>query len=505
MNSQAFLTSIGQIFTAYNMLVLVGGVLLGIFIGAMPGMSSVMGLSIMLPFTFQLEGIASILMLLGIFSGSIYGGSISAILINTPGTSASAATCLEGYPMAVLHRQPGRALAISTFSSTCGGVFSCIVLIFGSTALAKVALNFKSPEFFALALFGISIITCVSGKSIVKGLIGGAFGLLLATVGADNFTGTYRFCFGLSFLKGGMSMVPVLIGVFAFTQMLNIVETKYNEEKIQEKVKIERVLPTRSDLKRIWPTVLRSSVLGTLVGAIPGTGGDIASWVGYNEAKRWSKHKEEFTHGSPEGIAGSEAANNAIAGGAFVPLLSLGIPGDAGTAVMMGALTMLGIVPGPLLFVDHPQDAYNVFIGLLIANILMGVFGFLLIRFDGQVINVPNKYLNPIVLTFCIVGTFALNHYTQEVYLMLIMGVLGYILTKFEFPMPPIILGLVLGSLAEKNMRRGIDMFASGESVWHHPIAIIFVVLSLLSLLSPLFLNLLKKKKTAAGSGPAVK
>jgi len=497
MNAAALATAAGQIFTVYNILVLVGGVLLGIFIGAMPGMSSVMGLSIMLPFTFQLHGISSIMMLLGIFSGSIYGGSISAILINTPGTSASAATCLEGYPMAVKLRQPGRALALSTFSSTCGGVFSCIVLIFGSTALAKVALSFKSPEFFSLALFGISIITCVSGKSVVKGLLGGAFGLLLATVGADNFTGTYRFCFGMSFLKGGMSMVPVLIGVFAFTQALNIIETMYNEKRPENPVKIETVFVPKDDMKRIWPTVLRSSILGTIIGAIPGTGGDIASWVGYNEAKRWTKHPEEFGHGSPEGIAGSEAANNAIAGGAFVPLLSLGIPGDAGTAVMMGALTMLGITGGPLLFVDHPDKVYEIFIGLLLANILMGVFGFMLIKVDGHVIDVPNKYLTPIVLTFCIVGTYALNHYTQEVYLMLVMGILGFLLTKFDFPMPPIILGLVLGGLAEKNMRRAVDLFATGESVWQHPIAIIFVVLSLLSLFSPAIMSAFKKRKAA--------
>jgi putative tricarboxylic transport membrane protein len=434
-------------------------------------------------------------MLIGIFCGSIYGGSISAILIKTPGTSASAATIMDGYPMANKMRQPGRALGISTFSSMFGGVFSCVVLIFFSTALAKVALNFKSPEFFALALFGISIITGVSGKSVLKGLLGGLFGLLLATVGADNFTGTYRFCFNNSFLKGGISMVPVLIGLFAFAQALNIIETQYHEKKRQEKVKIERVLPSKTDLKRIMPTVFRSSIIGTLIGSIPGTGGDIACWVGYNEAKRWSKHKEEFGKGNPEGIAASEAANNAIAGGAFVPLLSLGIPGDAGTAVMMGALTVLGITAGPLLFVDHADQVYEIFVMMILANLLMGLFGFLLIRIDGKVIDVANMYLTPIILTFCITGTFALNHYTEEVYLMLIMGLIGYLLTKFDFPMPPIILGLVLGNLAEKNVRRSIDQFSGGETIWQHPIAIAFVILSVASLLTPVILEAVKKKK----------
>ena len=502
MSTDAVLMAMTAVFTPYNVLVICGGTVLGIFIGAMPGMSSVMGLSILLPFTFQLHGYASIMMLLGIFCGSIYGGSISATLMNTPGTAASAATCLDAYPMAVEQRQPGRALSISTFSSLCGGLFSCVVLVFGSTMLAKVALNFKSPEYFALAFFGISIITGVSGKSVIKGMMGGILGLLFSTVGVDNFTGTYRFTFGSSFMKGGLSMVPILIGVFAFAQALKTIEEKYNEKPFTEKVVIERIFPVKEDLKRIWPTILRSSILGTFIGAVPGTGGDIASWVGYNEAKRWSKHKEEFGHGSPEGIAGSEAANNAIAGGAFVPLLALGIPGDAGTAVMLGALTMMGIVSGPLLFVDSPEQAYTIFIGLFVANILMGVFGFAMIRVFGKVINIPNKYLVPVIVTFCITGTFALNRYLEEVFLMLIMGVIGYFLIKLDFSMPPIILGLVLGALAEKNARRSLDMFAGGETIWQHPIAIAFVILGILSLASPAISSAMKrakdKKKAAA-------
>ncbi len=495
MNIEAIGFAFSAVFSLSNMLIMAGGTLLGIFIGAMPGMSSVMGLSIMLPFTFQFHGYGGIMMLLGVFCGSIYGGSISATLMNTPGTAASAATCLDAYPMAVEQRQPGRALSISTFSSLIGGLFSCVVLVFGATYLAKVALNFQSPEYFALAVFGISIITGVSGKSIVKGLMGGIIGLLFSTVGVDNFTGIARFTFGSSFMKGGLGMVPILIGVFAFAQALKTVEEKYNEKPITEKVVIERVFPLKSDLKRIWSTILRSAILGTFIGAVPGTGGDIASWVGYNEAKRWSKHPEEFGHGAPEGIAGSEAANNAIAGGALVPLLALGIPGDAGTAVMMGALTMMGIVSGPLLFVESPEQAYSIFIGLFVANIFMGLFGFCLIKWTAKVINVPNKYLVPVIITFCISGTFALNRYLEEVYLMLIMGIIGYFLIKMDFAMPSIILGLVLGGLAEKNARRGLDILSGGESVWNHPIAIAFIVLSIISIVSPAVSAARKKKK----------
>ncbi|MBR2571147.1 MAG: tripartite tricarboxylate transporter permease, partial [Clostridia bacterium] len=323
-------------------------------------------------------------------------------------------------------------------------------------------------------------------------------GLLFASIGVDNFTGTYRFTFGIRFMKGGISMIPVLIGVFAFAQVLSTIETKYNEKPHEERVRIERILPMKSDLKRIGPTILRSSILGTLIGAVPGTGGDIASWVGYNMAKRFSKHPEEFGHGCPEGIAGSEAANNAIAGGAFVPLLSLGIPGDAGTAVMLGALTMMGITTGPLLFVDSPEQAYTIFIGLFIANILMGIFGFALIRVTGRVIDVPNKYLVPLIMTFCITGTFALNHYLEEVFLMLIMGVIGFILIKLDFTMPPIILGLILGGMAEKNARRGMDLFRSGDTIWNHPIAIVFILLSVISIFWPVISDYRQKKKAKA-------
>ena len=327
--------------------------------------------------------------------------------------------------------------------------------------------------------------------------MGGILGLLFATVGVDNFTGTYRFTFGSSFLKGGLAMIPILIGVFAFAQVLKNIEEKYNEQPLHERVKIERVFPRKDDLKTIAPTVVRSSILGTFIGAVPGTGGDIASWVGYNMAKRFSKHPEKFGHGSPEGIAGSEAANNAIAGGAFVPLLALGIPGDAGTAVMMGALTMQGIVFGPSLFTEEPGKAYIVFIALFVANILMGICGFSMIRVFGKVIDVPNKYLVPVIMTFCITGTFALNHYLEEVFLMLIMGVIGFVLIKLDFAMPPIILGLVLGSLAEKNARRSIDLLGSSETIWQHPIAIIFIVLAIASLVSPAISAAIKKRKAA--------
>lgn len=489
--------AIQDVFSIYNISIIVLGVIGGIIIGALPGLSSVMGLSILLPFTFGLPGLGGIMLLLGIFCGSIYGGSISAILINTPGTSAAAATCLDGYPMAVKKKQPGRALAIATFSSVFGGLFSAVCLSLFAPYLAKIALNFRAQEYFALALFGISIITSVSGKSIVKGLLGGCFGLLLATVGMDGMSATPRFTFGTVYLMAGISFVPLLIALFAFARGLETIEeSRSAKQQKAAKIAIERILPERKDIRTILPTVVRSSVLGTLIGSIPGTGGDIASWVGYNEAKRWSKRKELFGTGIPEGIAASESANNAISGGALVPLLSLGIPGDAGTAVMLGAFLIQGIVPGPLLFTERASAAYTIFIGLFLANVFMAIFGFLGIKIFARVVNVPGKQLIPLIFSFCIVGTYALNSNLKDIIFMIIFGIVGYFLVKMDFAMPPIILGVVLGSISETNFRRAMSLSDFNPlSFFQRPISAIFIILAVVSLFYPVILEFLRKRK----------
>jgi len=328
----AFLQAAALVFTPTSLIYMFLGVFFGILCGAMPGLSAVMAVSILLPFTFSLDQ-AGIMMLLGTFCGAIYGGSITAILINTPGTANSAATCLDGYPMATKLGQPGRALSISTMASTFGGLFSACALLFTAPLLSKIALNFGVPEMFALGVFGLSIVTAVSSHSIIKGLIGAILGLLLGTVGIDATSATMRFTFGTTYLIGGVQFVALLIGLFAFSQCLVTAEESMKEYKREKRKKLDQILPSKSDIKRTSPTILMCSIIGTIIGAIPGTGGDIASWIGYNESKRWSKHPEEFGHGAPEGIAAPEAANNAVSGGAMIPLLTLGIPGDSVTAV----------------------------------------------------------------------------------------------------------------------------------------------------------------------------
>ncbi|WP_407267854.1 tripartite tricarboxylate transporter permease [Radiobacillus sp. PE A8.2] len=475
------------------------GTLAGVLVGSMPGLSSIMGLSILMPFTFSLGGDTGILMLLGMFCGSIFGGSVTAILINTPGTANSAATCLDGYPMANKYGQPGRALSISIMASTFGGIFSAVMLLFTSPILAKFALRFGSPEFFALAIFGLSIVAGISSKSLVKGLISTLIGLLLATVGINSFTGEFRFTFDSVYLSAGISFVPVLIALYAFSQGLAMVESGESSKKAS--VKVNKVFPSIKDVKRVSPTILRSSFLGTVIGTIPGTGGDIASWVGYNEAKRWSKNPEKFGDGAPEGIAAPEAANNAISGGALIPLLTLGIPGDAGTAIMLGALMMQGIIPGPLLFEQQTEKVYIIIGGLILANIFMCIIGYCGVKYFSKITTISSKILTPIIFIFCFVGTFSINNNVNDIYFMIIAGIIGYILIKNEFPLPPIILGLILGGIAEKNLERSLALSEGDLMIFiERPISLTLLIVALISMIYPIIHSKIRKRKSIIDS-----
>ncbi|MCQ2359153.1 MAG: tripartite tricarboxylate transporter permease [Phascolarctobacterium sp.] len=488
------LSALGMVLVPMNLLVLVAGVIVGIAFGCMPGLSVNMGLALLFPLAFTIKGIGGILMLLGIYCGAIYGGSISAILLKTPGTPASVATTLDGYPMATKLHQPGRALGLSTMASTFGGVFSTICLILLAPQLAKVALQFSKPEYFALAIFGLSIITSVSSGSVVKGIMGGLFGLFLATVGIDDMSGAVRFTLDTTYFIGGVSFIPVLIGVFAFAQVLASVEDYYHKDNIEQKLSIDRVLPSMEDIKRVIVTLFRSSFIGTFIGCVPGTGGDIASFVSYDQAKRWSKHKDNFGNGEPEGICASEAGNNAVSGGAFIPVLTLGIPGDGATAIMMGALMVQGLQPGPLLFVEKAPDVYAIFIGLLLANLVMGLMGFSLIRFFVKVVTVPMHILLPIIMMMTFVGTYSYNNSMNDVYLMVFSGFVGYFLNKLGFSMSAVIIGIILGGMAEQNFVGSLIMSDGAFSIFYtRPLCLFFLGAALLSLLSPVIGKIFKK------------
>ena len=476
------------------LLYIVLGVAGGMCIGCLPGLTTTMGVALVLPLTFGMDATHSILLLIGVYVGAVYGGSISAILLNTPGTPASAATALDGYKMAC-RGEAGRALGISTTSSFLGGTISCVFLILISPLLAKFALRFSAPEFFMLAIFGLCVISSISGKSMLLGLISGALGILIATIGIDDITGTLRFTFNNMNLFSGINFIPVMIGLFAMSQAFVGVEDIFKETAPTRKV--TKVFPERSD----WGLIIKNSVafgsLGTFIGSIPGVGADIASFIAYGQAKSMSKHPEKFGTGLPEAISAPEAANNGVTGGALIPMLTLGVPGDAVAAIMIGALTVQGLQPGPLLFQNDGPIVYAIFIGLLIANVCMLVLGLNSVRLFTKVLSVPKSILVPTIFLLCFVGSYALANNIFDVIVMLFFGILGYFFQKIEMSSSPIILGLILGPMAESNFRRALLMgrgdygtFLSTGICWFFFILIIF------SLILPMVKKRLLKTRT---------
>lgn len=487
------LIGFANVFSLETFLTLVAGVLGGIIIGALPGLTSTMGVALLLPITYGMEATTGIVMLLGIYCGSVYGGSISAILLSTPGTPASAATVLDGHPMAK-RGEGGRALTISTISSTFGGIISGAMLIFISPVLAKFALKFGATEFFALAVFGLSIIVSISNKSIAKGLSAGFLGLLLATVGIDDISGSVRFTFGQSKLTTGFQLIPTMIGLFGVSQVFLRLEEHVKGEVIPQKK--FSLLPSKSDLKTIFSTSAWSSIVGAFIGAIPGTGGDIAAWTSYNLAKRTSRHPEEFGTGCAKGIAAPESANNGTTGGTLIPLLTLGVPGDTSTAVLLGAFTLQGLQAGPLLFTQHADLIYTIFVGFMAANVLMFIMGMGLMRGYVKVLSVPEYFVIPTILILCVVGSFAINKSFFDVIVMFFFGLLGYFLNKMEIPMSPIVLAFILGPMAEKNFRRALMLSQGDYGVFFsRPLTIILFAVAILSLTIPLIQGWLAKRK----------
>ena len=435
------------------LLYMIIGVAGGICIGALPGLTATMGVALLLPLTFGMDASQGILMLLGIYCGAIYGGSISAILLHTPGTPASAATAIDGYKLAQ-RGEAGRALGASTLSSYIGGVVSVICLWLISPQLAKIALKFSSAEFFLLAVFGLCIIGNISGGNIEKGLICGCFGVLVACVGIDSVTGYPRFSFGknVNFLAG-ISYIPIMIGLFAMSQAFENIEEIFTEEKAQYEV--TSILPKKEDMKRIFKIAPLTGLIGTFIGIVPGAGADIGSFVGYNVSQNLTKNDDGYKlgEGNIDGVIGPEGGNNGVTGGAMIPMLTLGVPGDAVTAIMIGALTLQGLAPGPMLFIQHKVLVYTIFLGMFIANTIMVLMGLSGIRVFTKVLSIPKVILTPIIFALCVIGSYAMRNNFFDVYTMLIAGVIGYFLTKIKVPTSPAILGLILGPMAEKNFR----------------------------------------------------
>ncbi|MFJ7936703.1 tripartite tricarboxylate transporter permease [Sporosarcina sp. NPDC096371] len=429
------------------------GVALGIVFGALPGLTATMGLALLIPLTFGIPPVVAFSALLGVYVGAVYAGSITAILVGTPGTAAAAAALLEG-PALTRKGEAKKALTMTTVASVIGGIFSCIVLIFISPQLAKVALTFGPPEYFALAIFGLSIVAGVSGKSLLKGVIAGLIGLFIATIGMDPINGTNRFTFGNVNLLNGIDVVPALVGLFAISEVLTRIEGK--SEQLKSKISSSSVGMKAADLKRNWFNLLRSSAIGTFIGIIPATGSGVASFVAYNEAKRAAKDKSSFGKGNIDGIAATESANSAVTGGALVPLLTLGIPGDVITAVMLGALMIQGLTPGPMLFTTNGDVVYGIFAALIIANIFMLFLGLGATKIFPKLLRIPEGILMPLIVVLCILGSYSIANSTFDVLIMLFFGLVGYLMLKVELPLAPLLLALILAPIAETNFRRSM-------------------------------------------------
>lgn len=471
----------------------------GVIIGALPGLNATTGAALLLPFTITMDPIPAIAILTTIYCAATFAGAITAILINTPGTSASATTCLDGFPMAQ-RGEAGRALGMATVSSTIGGIISIVCLMMAAPLLARMAYNFAPPEYFALTVFGISMLATIGDGTPMKNIIAGALGVLLATVGKDLLTTVERFTFGFNELSEGIGFVPVMIGIFGISELLVQAERLQAERKLIQMKAIK--LPSREDYRKVWKTILRSSGIGTFIGILPAEGATVASMIGYNEARRWSKTPEEFGKGAIEGIAGSEAANNSATGGAMVPTLALGIPGSPTAAVILAGLMVHGLQPGPTMFTEQAEFAYAIFWAMLLVNvtfIFVGLFG---AKIFARVTFVPVQILWPIVFTFSIVGAYALDQSMLDVYIALASGVIGYFMRRFGYSVVPLAIGLILGGMLEKRLGQSLIML---DDQWWlmftRPLTLLFFVLTVLALFGPYFWRLFRQRDPLHSTG----
>ncbi len=461
-------------------LLIVFAVIWGITFGSVPGLTGIVGVALLIPFTFVFDPTEGLLLLGGVYVGSTFGGSISAILFNTPGSPEAACTALDGYPMAK-RGQAGRALGIALSASAIGGIFGTVVLTLFAPPMARLALSFGPPEYFALAVLGITAISGIGGGSLLKGLTAGLLGLGVATIGLDPITGMQRYTFGNLGLLTGVSFVPAIIGMFALAEVLQRVSESHHTPESTTKVSTQ--LPTFRELLATRITLLRSSTVGAIIGALPGVGATTAAFISYSEAVRWSKHPEAFGTGIAEGIAAPEAANNSAVGGSMIPLLALGIPGSATTAVMLGGLTIHGIIPGPLLMQQNSQLVYSVFIGMMLANVLMLLFGLPAARYFALILRAPYALVGPAIVVLCMTGVYALNSNPFDVAVMLLMGATGFLLRRLQYPVASFIIGLVLGPIAELSLRQGLMIV--DYSYWafaSRPITAVLLLASLASL-----------------------
>lgn len=476
------------------------GVLIGTVVGVLPGIGPISGVALLIPVTASLTGglppeeaaTSAIILLAGVYYGAMYGGSTTSILLNTPGESSSVVTVLDGYPMAKQGRA-GVALAIAAIGSFVAGIVSLVGLVFLAEPLSDVALKLSPADEFSLMILGLCALSGLAGKSVTKALIMTVFGLLLATIGMDNVSGVARFTFDMPELYSGLEFLTIAVGVFALGEVFKtILERDANEGEI---AKISRILPTKEDLKESAGPIIRGSLVGFFKGIVPGSGATLASFLAYLLEKKISKNPEKFGKGAIAGVAAPESANNAASGGAMIPLLTLGIPGTGTTAVLMGALIMYNVQPGPLLFDEHPTIAWGLIASMFIGNLMLLILNMPLVKVFAKLIETPPKYLIPMIVAISIFGVYAVRVSVFDLVLLLICGVVGYFLAKNDFPMAPLVLGLVLGPMIENNLRRALTTSNGDFSIFiEKPVSLVFLIIAVLWISVPLIMKMRGKK-----------
>ncbi len=492
----------GYILTAIspiNLVFALLGTVIGIIVGCLPGFTPTMGIAVLIPITYTMNATTALVFLGAIYCGSMFGGSISAILINTPGTSAAAATAMDGYAMT----QKGKAhdaLVEAAVASFWGGIVSVFALIFLAPPLAKFAFKFGAQEKFMMALFGLTIIASLSTKDVLKGLMMGCAGILIACIGMDPVNGMKRFSFGTTYLTGGITMIPAVIGLFSVSQIFMTLKDPVEPADPGMIATFKAAKVALADLVRYPLVYLRSAVIGIVIGIVPGTGGDVASYVSHNAGKLTSKNGAEFGHGSREGIACCEAANNAVTGGTLIPTLTLGVPGNATTAVLLSGLTIHGLTPGYGLFTSEKQVTYPFICALFVANLLMLLIGMLGAKHFAKVTLTPKNILSAFVLSLSIMGTFAVRGNLTDVVVMLVFGVAGYLLKLYKYNVVPIVLGLILGPIAEQGLSQAMllnknSLSRALLSVFTRPICVVLLILMAVSICTPFIMEKRKSGK----------
>ena len=492
---ELFTNGFGVLMDPYTLLMVVFAIVVGTIFGALPGVSATMAVALGLPFTYSMAPIPAIVFLVAVYCSSITGGSITAILFKIPGVPSSAPTTFDGYPMAQ-RGEAGKALGIALGSSAIGGLVSALAMLTLSPQLTQAALSFSPSDIFAITFMGLSILTCLDSKNILRTLISGLLGLLLACVGQDPMYAVQRLTFGSGELIAGLEMIPVLIGIFAVTEVLK--QTKKRDKLSAEKgtASVNTKMPSFKEWWGIKWLLARCSVIGTIIGILPGAGATIASFLCYSTETKLSKHPEKFGTGIIDGVAASETANNAATGGAMVPLLSLGIPGGNAAAVMMSALVLKGVQLGPLLLVNQPQYLSATFASMVVTNILMVVVAIGIAKVFAQILAVPYSYLGPIIIMLAIIGSYATNMSIADVKIMAIAGVLGLVISACHFNSAALILGLVLGVICEGNFSRAYTISrADIIAMFSRPVAGTLMVVSIVLLVWPIISSVFKKSK----------